>query len=92
MGEMPKPMTVTPDAKGRITLGKLAKGVSSYRVFAGEDGKLVLEPWTEIPTRELWLYKNPKALEMVEKGLQESAEGKTSDMGDFSQYLTDDEA
>ena len=33
-----------PDAKGRITLGKLAEGVSSYRVRKQPDGKLVLEP------------------------------------------------
>ncbi|MEK7661086.1 MAG: hypothetical protein AAB680_03490 [Pseudomonadota bacterium] len=40
-----------PDAKGRITLGKLAEGVSSFRATIGENGTIVLEPFAEIPTR-----------------------------------------
>ena len=52
-------------------------------------GKLALEPFTEIPLREQWLYKNPEALEAVRQGLKESAEGKTVRMGSFAQYLDD---
>ena len=48
-----------PDAKGRITLGKLAEGVSSYRARRQKDGKIVLEPFVEIPAEERWLYENP---------------------------------
>ena len=36
--------TVRPDAKGRVTLGALAKGVSSYRISKEADGRLLLEP------------------------------------------------
>ena len=41
-----------PDSKGRITLGKLADGVSSYRARRQADGKIVLEPFVEIPADE----------------------------------------
>src|SRR6476469_8752875 len=47
-----------PDSKGRITLGKLADGVSSYRARRQADGKIVLEPFIEIPADERWLYEN----------------------------------
>ncbi len=84
-------ITVRPDAKGRIALGALAKGVSSYRIQQGEGGRLVLEPYVEIPAEERWLYKNPVALAMVEQGLRESAEGKTVRMGSFAHYLDDED-
>jgi hypothetical protein len=45
-------ITVRPDAKGRIALGALAKGVSSFRVQE-ENGKLILEPYVEISILEL---------------------------------------
>ena len=90
MADTPE-ITVRPDAKGRITLGGLAKGVSSFRITQEKGGRLVLEPFAEIPARELWLYKNPEALAMVKQGLRESAEGKTVRMGSFAQYLDDED-
>jgi hypothetical protein len=72
-------------------LGALAKGISSYRVHKEEGGRLVLEPFVEIPERERWLYKNPEALAMVERGLRESAEVNTVRMGSFAQYLDDED-
>jgi hypothetical protein len=83
-------LTVRPDSKGRITLGNLAKGVSSFRIHQEADGRIVLEPFAEIPARELWLYKNPEALAMVERGLADSAAGRTSYLGSFAQYANDD--
>jgi hypothetical protein len=40
-----------------------------------------------MPDRELWLFKNKKALLSVRAGLKESAEGKTRSRGSFSKYL-----
>ena len=90
---MPKSaeFTVRPDAKGRITLGALAKGISSFRVRQEKGGKIVLEPFVEIPAREHWIFKNPKALAMLEQGLRESAEGKTVRMPSFAQYANDED-
>ena len=79
--------TVHPDAKGRITLGSLAKGISSFRVFYDKDGRIILEPFVEIPAREKWLFDNKDALKRVKKGLADSVAGKVSLRGDFSQYI-----
>ncbi|MEO9169357.1 MAG: hypothetical protein ABI230_13235 [Aestuariivirga sp.] len=84
-------MTVRPDAKGRITLGHMAKDVSSFRVHQEEGGRIVLEPFVEIPAREHWIFKNPEALAMLEQGLRESAEGKTVRMPSFAQYADDED-
>jgi hypothetical protein len=82
--------TVHPDAKGRITLGALAKGISSFQITTQKDGRIILEPYVEIPAREKWLFQNEKALKQVKKGLQDSAKGRVSKKGDFSQYLGDE--
>lgn len=73
-----------PDHKGRISLGKLAEGVSGYRVMVDADYRIVLEPYAEIPAREKWLFDNPEALAAVKRGLQESHAGQTLSLGDFS--------
>ena len=84
-------ITLRPDAKGRIALGAFAKGVSSFRVHKDENGRVVLEPFAEIPLREQWLYNNPQALEAVRQGLKDSAAGRIFDLGDFTQYANDEE-
>jgi hypothetical protein len=82
--------TVRPDTKGRITLGALAEGVSSYTITETKDHKLILEPHVEIPAHEKWLFDNKTALKKVERGIKDSAEGRLSDRGSFSRYLDDD--
>ena len=67
-----------PDSKGRITLGRLAEGVSSYRARRQGDGKIVLEPFVEIPAGEEWLYANEKALESVRRGLADAKAGRVT--------------
>ena len=62
-------MIVRPDAKGRINLGELAAGVSSYRVNISENGNLTLTPYTEIPLSEKWIFDNEEALEKVKQHL-----------------------
>ena len=80
-------LTVRPDAKGRVTLGALAKGVSSYRISAEADGRLILEPYVEIPARERWVYDNPQALASLERGIADAAAGRVKSRGSFSKYL-----
>jgi hypothetical protein len=66
---------VRPDAKGRLNLGDLAQGVSSYRVRKGDDGQLILTPYTEIPFAEKWIFENKELLEKVKQHIkQENAE------------------
>jgi hypothetical protein len=73
-----------PDSKGRITLGKLADGVSSYRARRQADGKIVLEPFVEVPAGERWLYENRKALKSVRRGLADSRAGRVVSKGSFT--------
>jgi hypothetical protein len=73
-----------PDSKGRITLGKLSDGVSSYRARRQADGKIVLEPFVEVPADERWLYENKKALERVRRGLADSKAGRVVSKGSFA--------
>jgi len=79
--------TVYPDAKGRITLGGLAKGISSFHITTDKEGRIILEPFIEIPACEQWLFKNKVAMKQVQKGLEDSAAGRVSERGDFSQYI-----
>jgi len=78
-----------PDAKGRITLGKVAEGVSSYQASIDPEGRILLEPFAEIPARERWLHKTPVALKLVLQGLKESAEGKGRFLGSFAKHAND---
>jgi hypothetical protein len=75
-----------PDSKGRITLGKLAEGVSSYRVRRQADGKIVLEPFMEIPADEQWLWDNKEALASVRRGLADAKAGRLVSLGSFAKY------
>ena len=85
------PRVVRPDSKGRITLGSLTKGISSFVVVKDKDGRLTLEPYKEIPAREAWLFENPAALDKVRQGFADAAAGRLHDRGDFSQFAEDDD-
>jgi hypothetical protein len=78
-------LRLTLDARKRISLAKLLPDyeVCSFRAYT-EGDKIILEPMAEIPARELWLHKNPKALKTVQEGLKKK--GKHY-LGSFSKYL-----
>ncbi len=80
-------MTLRPDSKGRVTLGKLANGISGFRVEVDTQRRIILEPLVEIPVREKWLYENPKLLESVFQGIQDAKQKKLKKRGDFSKYI-----
>ncbi|MEE4272490.1 MAG: hypothetical protein V2I67_12500 [Thermoanaerobaculales bacterium] len=81
-----------PDSKGRICLGKLAEGVSSFRVSVDECQRIVLEPYAEIPATEKWLFESPDARGSVRRGLMDAAEGRVADRGSFSKYDDDSDS
>jgi hypothetical protein len=54
-----------PDSKGRISLGAITNNVSSYRVSVEDNGRVVLEPYTEIPLSEKWIFEDKELLEKV---------------------------
>jgi hypothetical protein len=63
------------DSKGRVTLDKAYAG-STMILEQDEDGTIILRPAVTVPAREAWLWKNPKALAMVMRGLKDAREGK----------------
>lgn len=85
-----QPKMLRPDTKGRITLGKLAEGVSRFRLIPGKQNRIILEPLVEIPASEKWLFDNKTALKQVKLGLKDSANGHISSRGSFSQYLNEE--
>ena len=78
------------DARKRISLAKLLPDyeVCSFKAYT-EGDKIILEPMAEIPARELWLHKNPKALKTVKEGLKKK--GKHY-LGSFAKYLDENDA
>ncbi len=85
------PKIVRPDAKGRITLGELTQGVSSFHVKTTEDHRIVLEPQVEIPLKEKWLFENKAAMKKVQRGLQDAAAGRVSARGSFAKFVDEDD-
>ena len=79
-----------PDSKGRISLGSLAKGVSSYAVHQEKNGTIVLEPFVEIPAKEKWLFDNKTAFKQVKTGLKQAKAGKLVKRGSFAKYADDE--
>lgn len=61
-----------PDTKGRITLGELAKGVSSYKITKGDNGQLTLTPYAEVPYSAKWIFENPDLLEQFKRQIANS--------------------
>lgn len=86
------PKRLKPDNKGRISLGKLAEGVSSFSVTRDSENRIILEPFTEIPAREKWVFTNKKTLGKLKRGIEDAAHKKTSSLGDFTQYIDDDDS
>ncbi|OGQ36506.1 MAG: hypothetical protein A3F16_02420 [Deltaproteobacteria bacterium RIFCSPHIGHO2_12_FULL_43_9] len=80
--------SVRPDSKGRITLGKHARGISSFIVTRERSGRLILEPRVEISAREKWLLENNEALSCIKRGIEDAEKGKLKSEGSFSKYST----
>lgn len=77
-----------PDAKHRVTLGRLPFRVHHYKVFVNESGQIVLDPQVTIPASEAWLFKNKKAQTSVVRGLADARAGRlVKAKEDFSKYL-----
>lgn len=80
------------DARKRISLAKLLPDyeVCSFKAYT-EGDKIILEPMAEIPAHELWLYKNPKAYEAVQRGLDQAEKGEIQKIRkDFSKFIDEE--
>ncbi len=84
--------TLRPDNKGRICLGKLFdKNISSFRAHVDAKHRIILEPFAEIPAKELWLHQNQESLSSVKKGLEQSKKKQTKSLGKFIKHLKENE-
>ena len=71
--------SVKPDAKKRVVLPKaLVEEGITYHIYTNKFGQIVLDPQVTIPASELWLFNNPDALALVQRGLADAAQGKVS--------------
>lgn len=62
------------DSKGRVTLGVHFANRAVIVEHQSED-EVIVRLARVIPEREAWLYKNPKALKSVRRGLEQAREG-----------------
>ena len=63
--------TIQTDSQGRLNLGKrYASSIFLVEIVDNED--ILLKKAAVIPERELWLLKDPEALQSVHKGLKEA--------------------
>jgi hypothetical protein len=62
------------DSKGRIALDKSYAGCTML-VERRDDGTVVLRPAVTVPASEAWLWKNKRALAMVQEGLDDASRG-----------------
>jgi hypothetical protein len=78
------------DSRNRISLAKVVKllPIQSSTAFCAyvQGGKIILEPFVEIPEDEAWLFKpeNKHLLDQVKEGLKQKGVIKR---GSFSKYL-----
>ena len=50
----------------------------------------MLESVVQVPAKDHWIYKNPKSLASLMKGIKDAEEGRTKDLGSFSNYAKED--
>ncbi len=84
----------TVDSKNRISLGirvSRSRGkdmaAESYQIYLGDEGDVLLRPMVSVPSREAWIYRNPKAMKRIRQGLAEAGEGKTEKVKHLKRFL-----
>ena len=63
---------ISTDPQGHLSLNLEPKS-TEYRVLVNEAGQILLDPITNIPDREQWLWQNPQVLAAVKCGLAASS-------------------
>lgn len=79
--------SVKPDTKKRVVLPKtLVQEGIIYHIWHNSAGQILLDPQVTIPASELWLFKNKKALAMIDRGMSEE---QLINRGSFAKYVKD---
>jgi len=82
------------DDKQRVSLTRLLtkeerEELGTFRIYR-EGVKIILEPIVEVPQKDHWIYKNPKAFASLMKGMKDAEKGRLHDLGSFAQYVDED--
>jgi hypothetical protein len=77
-----KNVYLTPDSRNRVSLTKLSKNIASLYRASQINGKIILEPVSEIPAEEAWLFE-PKNKEILERLLESIRQEPNKDLGSF---------
>jgi hypothetical protein len=73
------------DAKKRLSLGSAVEEAgSTYNIYRNSLGQIMLDPVKAVPAYETWLFDNKPALASVKRGLEDSAAGRTKNLGSFA--------
>lgn len=64
------------DDRNKITLGDLLDGHKRVRLYKNDRGAFLLQPTAEILDAALWLFQNKEAFDVVQRGLNDTLEGK----------------
>ena len=81
------------DSRHRVTLSDHVfkaltfKKIDSFQILVGENGDILLRPSVSIPTREVWIYENPKVFNMLRKAIQQVKEGKVTKVTDQQKFF-----
>ena len=83
------------DSKKRITLkDKVMKEpplehmkIDAFEIHIGDEGDILLRPMANIPSKELWIYRNPKVLKRIQRGLQDAQDGKIKEVKNLQEFL-----
>ena len=88
------------DARNRVSLTKAIEvledllGASAsavhFSVHTNSAGQILLSPSIAIPAHEAWLYRNPKALKSVRRGINQAGEGRVRSRGSFARHVGDE--
>ncbi len=78
------------DAKKRLSLGSAVEEAgSAYNIYRNSLGQIMLDPVKAVPTYETWLFDNKPAFASVRRGLEDSAAGRTKNLGSFAAHAKD---
>ncbi len=75
------PLEVETDSRGRVSLGKVSKPGTRYRVVETEDCELVLTPVVSVSARELALLQNPQVADRLRGSIAQAEAGELKDYG-----------
>lgn len=83
---------VVADDRGRIAFGKAGvRRDDRYALAVSADGDILLTPLASVPKRELVIWEDEQLRASLARGLEQFAAGDVVDMGEFAQFLDDED-